>query len=77
MFKKEMAIDVQYGYLKGLANVTCEAEAEPPATFTWYRENRLLDPRIYPVHNELHTSVLQVSASLIVNHLLNIMQRFI
>lgn len=28
--------DIQYGYIKGFVNLTCEAEAQPPATFKWY-----------------------------------------
>lgn len=51
---------MQYGYFKGLANITCEAEAEPAATFTWYRNNQPLDSKVYQVHNSLHKSVLQV-----------------
>ena len=26
-----------YGFISGIANLTCEAIAEPPAEFTWFR----------------------------------------
>ena len=32
--------DEFYGFISGIANLTCEAIAEPPATFTWYRVRR-------------------------------------
>lgn len=56
--------DVQYGYLKGFVNVTCEAEAEPPATFMWHRNNEHLNSRHHQIINSEHISILQVSISL-------------
>lgn len=55
------AIDVQYGYLKGYVNVTCEAEAEPPAIFSWYRNNKRLNSKHHQIINSEHISILQVN----------------
>lgn len=52
--------DVQYGYLYGIVNLTCEAEAEPPANFTWYHKDNELSPKKYIIHSEGHESILQV-----------------
>lgn len=52
--------DTQYGYEKGYVNVTCEALAEPPATFQWYRNNKHLHPRHHQIINSEHVSRLQV-----------------
>lgn len=52
--------DIQYGYIKGYVNITCKAEAEPPATFTWYRNNVQLHSRHHKIINGEHFSVLQV-----------------
>ena len=32
--------DEFYGFISGVANLTCEAIDEPQATFTWYRVRR-------------------------------------
>ena len=52
--------DIQYGYLKGYVNITCEAEAEPPATFRWYRNKTHLDPELYQITSGEHISILRV-----------------
>lgn len=52
--------DIQYGYIKGFVNLTCEAEAAPPATFKWYRKNKHLHPRHHHIVNGEHISILQV-----------------
>lgn len=49
-----------YGYLRGIVNITCEAEAEPPAKFTWYRDDKELSPKHHFIHTQGHESVLQV-----------------
>lgn len=54
------AADIQYGYLKGFVNITCEAEAEPPATFRWYRNNKHLHSRHHQFINGEHISILHV-----------------
>lgn len=53
--------DIQYGYMKGFVNLTCEAEAQPPATFKWYRKNKHLHPRNHQIVNGEHVSILQVN----------------
>lgn len=53
--------DIQYGYIKGYVNVTCEAEAEPPATFRWYRNNKHLHSRHHQIITGEHISILQVN----------------
>lgn len=52
--------DIQYGYIDGYVNVTCEAEAEPAATFQWYRNKTRLDPKHYQITSGEHVSILQV-----------------
>lgn len=54
------SVDVQYSYLKGNVNISCEAEAEPPATFTWYRDKKRLKPQEHQISTSNHESVLQV-----------------
>lgn len=44
----------------GVVNLTCEAEAEPAADFTWYRHNKKLNPKVHLIHSEGHESILQV-----------------
>ena len=34
--------DQFFGFISGVANLTCEVIAEPPAEFTWYR---IINPR--------------------------------
>lgn len=42
-------------------NITCEAEAEPPATFRWYRNNKHLhSSRHHKIIDGEHISILQV-----------------
>lgn len=53
--------DIQYGYVKGFVNLTCEAEAQPSATFKWYRKNKHLHPRNHQIVNGEHISILQVN----------------
>lgn len=53
--------DIQYGYLKGHVNVTCEAIADPLPQFHWYRNNKLLDPKHYQIVSTEYMSVLQVN----------------
>lgn len=52
--------DIQYGYIKGIVNVTCEAQAEPPAKFRWYRHNKQLNPEHHQIIIGEHMSMLQV-----------------
>ncbi|XP_031634905.1 neural cell adhesion molecule 2-like [Contarinia nasturtii] len=55
--------DVQYGYLKGYVDIICEAEAEPPATFRWYRNKQRLDPGEYEISYGEHSSTLRILLS--------------
>lgn len=58
--ERRESADIQYGYMKGYVNLTCEAEAQPPATFKWYRKNKHLHPRNHQIVNGEHVSILQV-----------------
>lgn len=49
-------------------NITCEAEAEPPATFQWYRNKKHLDPKQYQITSGEHISTLQVEYILIASN---------
>jgi hypothetical protein len=62
---KRIKIETIFGYLKGYVNLTCEAVAEPPAEFLWYRNGKKLQPRAYPIYNGPHASYLQVSSKII------------
>lgn len=57
---RKASANVQFGYLYGIVNLTCEAEAEPAADFTWYRNNKKLSPKVHLIHSEGHESILQV-----------------
>ncbi|KAG4072544.1 hypothetical protein HA402_004633 [Bradysia odoriphaga] len=57
---QKASADVQFGYLYGIVNLTCEAEAEPAAEFTWYRHNKKLNPKVHLIHSEGHESILQI-----------------
>ncbi len=59
---RKASADVQFGYLYGTVNLTCEAEAEPAADFTWYRQNKKLNPKVHLIHSEGHESILQVGS---------------
>lgn len=50
--------DIQYGYVRGYVNVTCEALADPPATFQWFRNNKPIKNHL--IVNGEHVSYLQV-----------------
>ncbi|KAJ6649771.1 Limbic system-associated membrane protein, partial [Pseudolycoriella hygida] len=57
---RKASADVQFGYLYGVVNLTCEAEAEPAADFTWYRHNKKLNPKVHLIHSQGHESILQI-----------------
>lgn len=46
-----------FGYVNGIVNLTCIAEAEPPANFTWYQHGKKL---FHTTFVEQHTSILQL-----------------
>lgn len=51
----------QYGYIGGRSSISCEAMAEPPANFTWYRnKKRLHSGDKYTIHNEPYNSTLVI-----------------
>lgn len=53
--------DVAFGYKNGYVNLTCIAEAEPNANFTWYRSgNKVLSPKQNNIFYGEHISMLQV-----------------
>lgn len=50
-----------WGYIGGKVNLTCEAFAEPEATFHWLRDNETVQPDEYiEVINLKHRSILQL-----------------
>ena len=55
---KRIEQEIRFGYIKGYVNLTCEADAEPPAEFIWYRDGKKV---FHNVHNGPHISILQVS----------------
>lgn len=57
---RKASADITFGYINGIVNLTCEAEAEPYANFTWHRHNKKLSSKIHLIHSEGHLSVLQV-----------------
>lgn len=58
---KRIEQEIRFGYIKGYVNLTCEADAEPPAEFIWYRDGKKV---FHNVHNGPHISILQVSIHL-------------
>ncbi|BES88174.1 Immunoglobulin domain [Nesidiocoris tenuis] len=52
--------ETAYGYMKGVANITCQAVARPKADYTWTRNNRSLDNLTTNVIQESDRAVLQV-----------------
>lgn len=59
--------DIQYGYLKGYVNVTCEALAEPAATFQWSRHNKPIKSN--QIVSGEHISILMVCGILLYHFL--------
>lgn len=51
---------ITFGYIRGVVNLTCEAEAEPAANFTWSRDNKKLSNKVHLIHTVGHVSKLQV-----------------
>ncbi|XP_055838579.1 neural cell adhesion molecule 2 [Episyrphus balteatus] len=57
-------INNYYAYLGGFVNLSCEAIAEPPASFTWIYDNKAISSNIksdYRIFYELHSSVLEIN----------------
>lgn len=57
-------IDIYYAYLGGHVNMSCEAIAEPPASFTWIYDNKAISSNIksdYRIFYEPHSSVLEIN----------------
>lgn len=52
--------NIVFGFVGGVVNLTCRAEAEPAANFTWYRKDKKLSPKKFTMFEEQHTSILQV-----------------
>ncbi|XP_055839873.1 limbic system-associated membrane protein isoform X1 [Episyrphus balteatus] len=53
-------VSMQYGYPGGRTSISCEAIAEPPANFTWYRNKKRLHSDKYIIHNEPYISTLVI-----------------
>ncbi|XP_065095667.1 neural cell adhesion molecule 1-like [Ochlerotatus camptorhynchus] len=52
--------NVTYGYVGGAVNLTCDAVAEPPATFTWSSNNKKFSHRNHITFSGQHVSMLQI-----------------
>ncbi|XP_001357073.3 limbic system-associated membrane protein [Drosophila pseudoobscura] len=55
-------VSMQYAYINGTASIMCEAQAEPPATFTWHRKQKRLhsNERLYTIEGDHYWSRLTV-----------------
>ncbi|GAB0095936.1 Neural cell adhesion [Sergentomyia squamirostris] len=53
--------NVQYIYMNGTANLTCEAEAEPLANFSWFRHGKKINPRQQTIHRGRGISQLEIT----------------
>ena len=53
-----------YGFISGTTNLTCEANAEPPAHFTWLdkNNNEIIFGQVY---NQDHKSTLSVRIGIV------------
>ena len=53
-----------YGFISGTTNLTCEANAEPPAHFTWLdkNNNEIIFGQVY---NQDHKSTLSVRLGIV------------
>ncbi|XP_065079072.1 neural cell adhesion molecule 2-like [Ochlerotatus camptorhynchus] len=52
--------NVTYGYVGGAVNLTCDAIAEPPATFTWSANNKKFSHKNHLIYSGQHVSMLQI-----------------
>ncbi|EDV33327.1 uncharacterized protein Dana_GF23884 [Drosophila ananassae] len=55
-------VSLQYAYINGTASIMCEAQAEPPATFTWHRKQKRLhsNEKLYTIETDSYWSRLTV-----------------
>ncbi|KAH8298387.1 hypothetical protein KR018_012635, partial [Drosophila ironensis] len=55
-------VSLQYAYINGTATIMCEAQAEPPATFTWHRKQKRLhsNEKLYTIETDSYWSRLTV-----------------
>ncbi|XP_055683209.1 neural cell adhesion molecule 1-A-like [Lutzomyia longipalpis] len=53
--------NIQYVYANGTVNLTCEAEAEPPANFSWFRHGKKINPRQQTIHTAKDISQLEIT----------------
>lgn len=51
--------EIQYGYINGHVNITCQADDEP-AAFSWYHNNEHLDAQHHQIVYADRISILQV-----------------
>ena len=64
-----------YGFISGTTNLTCEANAEPPAHFTWLdkNNNEIIFGQVY---NQDHKSTLSVRLFLRLLYTINLSNRY-
>ncbi|XP_023031255.1 neural cell adhesion molecule 2 [Drosophila willistoni] len=55
-------VSMQYAYINGTATISCEAQAEPPATFTWHRKQKHLhsNDKLYTIETDNYSSRLTI-----------------
>lgn len=51
---------VFYGYDLGVANLSCNVMADPPATISWSAANPKVPQKCFTIHNETNSSELEV-----------------
>ncbi|XP_049302601.1 neural cell adhesion molecule 1-A [Bactrocera dorsalis] len=51
---------VQYAYIGGMVNISCDAMGEPPPSFTWVHEGRAITGRNYRIFYADYGSTLQI-----------------
>ncbi|XP_067624927.1 neural cell adhesion molecule 2 isoform X2 [Eurosta solidaginis] len=51
---------VQYAYIGGMVNISCDAMGEPPPSFTWVHEGRAITGRNYRIFFADYGSTLQI-----------------
>ncbi|XP_033171219.1 neural cell adhesion molecule 1-A isoform X2 [Drosophila mauritiana] len=62
IWSKTPFVSLKYAYINGTATLMCEALAEPPANFTWYRKHNKLhsNNRLYTIQSDSYWSSLTI-----------------
>ncbi|XP_017043933.1 igLON family member 5 [Drosophila ficusphila] len=62
VWSKAPFVSLQYAYINGTATIMCDALAEPPANFTWYRKHKTLhsNNKLYTIETDSYWSRLTI-----------------